>query len=72
VYSFFSDRYKAEEMSFDSIALDSAHLGFETYRAVSLTKWVWIDKNTFVLPVSTANPISLKLQYLTLLCREQL
>jgi hypothetical protein len=66
VYSFFSDRYKAEEMSFDSIALDSAHLGFETYRAVSLTKWVWIDKNTFVLPVSTANPISLKLQYLTL------
>jgi hypothetical protein len=61
-----SDRYKAEDMSFDSVLLDSPHLGFEMYRAVSLTKWVWMDKNTFVLPISSTKPISLKLQYITL------
>ena len=55
-------------MSFDKLNLKSEYLSNQVHAAANLTKWLWVDNNTFIIPVILVDGSRdiLKLVYITL------
>ena len=62
---FFPVRYRPENLTFDSLEIDSPHLK-TTYEAAAMTKWIWLNDKTFVVPSADGIPTTFKLIYVTL------